>query len=124
MRTRTALAATSLVATATLAGGLAPAASAAVATTTKVLVTNPLGHTPGKIVITALVRPTAGTVLPTGSCTFLVDTTVKGTKVVNSKGNCSLTTHTKLGPHTITVRYSGSTAFAASSGTATIDVTH
>jgi large repetitive protein len=124
MRTRTAVSATSLIAAATLAGGLAPAASAAVATTTRVIVNNPLGHTAGKIVITALVRPTAGTGLPTGTCTFLVDTTVKGTKPVNSKGNCSLTTHTKLGTHTVTVRYGGSTAFAASTGTATIHVIH
>jgi hypothetical protein len=112
-----------MITAAVLSTGLAQAASAAVATTTTVTAKNPLGNTPGKVVMTGKVRPSTGTGVPTGSCTFTVDTTVVGTKVLNSRGNCSLTTHVKLGSHTVKISYGGSTIFAASSSTTTIDVT-
>ncbi len=124
MRVRTAVAVTSMLAAAVLSTGLAQAASAAVATTTTVTAKNPLGNTPGKLVMTGKVRPSSGTSVPTGSCTFAVDTNVVGTKALNSRGGCSLTTHVKLGSHTVEISYGGSTSFAASSGTTTIDVTH
>jgi hypothetical protein len=123
MRVRTAVAVTSMITAAVLSTGLPQAASAAVATTTTVTAKNPLGNTPGKLVMTAKVRPTAGAGVPTGSCTFAVDTTVVGTKALNSRGGCSLTTHVKLGSHTVKISYGGSTTFAASSGSTTIDVT-
>jgi large repetitive protein len=115
--------AATLVSTALTVGGVATVASAAVATTTTVTAKNPLGNTPGKVVITGKIRPTTGTGTPTGTCTFVVDKTAIGTKPVNSRGGCSLTTHLKLGTHTIVVRYGGSATFAASRGSTTIDVT-
>jgi hypothetical protein len=123
MKLRRSLVVMSLVAAVTLAGGFAEVASAAVGTTTTVIAKNPLGATPGKLVMTGKVRPGAGTAVPTGTCTFSVDRLVVGTKALNSVGNCSLTTHVKLGTHTVRISYGGSTTFGTSSGRATIDVT-
>ena len=124
MRVRTAVAVTSMITAAVLSSGLSQVASADVTTPTTVTANNPLGNTPGKVVMTAKVRPSTGTGVPTGTCTFAVDTVVVGTKALNSRGNCSLTTHVKLGSHTVKISYGGSASFAASSGTTTIDVTH
>ena len=115
--------AATLVTTALTLGGVATVASAAVPTTTTVTAKNPLGNTPGKVVITGKIRPTTGTGLPTGTCTFVVDRATIGTKAVNGRGGCSLTTHLKLGMHTIVIRYGGSAIFAASRGSTTSNVT-
>jgi hypothetical protein len=129
VRTRTTVAVTSVAAlliagAAELTGGAAAqAATGTIATTTQVTANNPLGNTPGKLVMTGKVRPVTGSAVATGTCTFSVDTTVVGTKPVNTRGNCSLTTHVKLGTHTVKIAYSGSTVLAASSGSTTIDVT-
>ena len=105
-------------------GGVAQVASASIATVTTVTATNPIGTTPGKVVMTGKVRPMSGTGIPTGTCTFVVDTTTIGTKVLNSFGRCSLTTHVKLGSHTIKISYGGSAIYGASSGSTTLNVTH
>jgi hypothetical protein len=115
--------AATLATTAFAVGPLATAASAAVATTATVTAKNPLGNTPGKLVITGKIRPVSGTGIPTGTCTFVVDKVAIGTKAVNSRGGCSLTTHVKLGTHTVVVRYGGSATYAASRGSTTINVT-
>jgi Bacterial Ig-like domain (group 3) len=98
-------------------------ATTLIRTTTTALAKNPLGETPGKLVMTGKVRPVSGTGIPTGTCTFVVDTTTVGTKALNSVGNCSITRHVKLGTHTIKISYGGSTKYAASSGSTTITVT-
>jgi hypothetical protein len=74
-------------------------------------------------VITGRIRATNGTALTTGTCTFVVDKAAVGTKAVNSRGGCSLTTHVRLGTHTVVIRYGGSATFAPSRGSTTIDVT-
>jgi Bacterial Ig-like domain (group 3) len=115
-----------LVATVSAVPASAGTAIGATSTTTTVTAKNPLGTTTGKLVVTAKVRPTTGTGTgtPSGSCAFQVDTTTIGTKPVNARGNCSLTTHVKLGSHTVHVAYSGDASFAASVGSTPIDVVH
>jgi len=98
-------------------------AATRVATTTKVIANNPIGKTPGKLVITGIVKPVTGTAVPTGTCSIVIDTSPAIVKALNIHGRCSITTHVKLGSHTIKISYSGSTAMAPSSGSTTINVT-
>jgi hypothetical protein len=107
----------------TYAGTATATAATPVATTTRVIANNPLGTTPGKLVVTGIVKPVTGTAVPTGSCSIVIDTRPAMVKALNTHGRCSITTHVKLGSHTIKVSYSGSTAMAPSSRSTTINVT-
>ena len=98
-------------------------AATLVATTTKVAANNPIGKTPGKLVITGIVKPATGTTVPTGRCSIVIDTSPAIVHALNTHGRCSITTHVKLGSHTITISYSGSKTMASSSGSTTINVT-
>ena len=118
---------TALLAMVSLIGGVfagLAGATTLIGTTTTVTAKNPLGNTQGKLVMTGKVRPVSGTGVPTGSCTFVVDVKTVGTKTLNSSGNCSLTTHVKLGAHTVKISYGGSTTYLVSSGSFLITVTH
>jgi hypothetical protein len=107
----------------TYAGTATATAATPVATTTKVIANNPIGKTPGKLVVTGIVKPVTGTAVPKGRCSIVIDTSPAIVKKLNTNGGCSITTHVKLGSHTIEVSYSGSAAMAASSGSTTVDVT-
>ena len=113
---------------ATLAMVAVPLVSASAATlistTVKVTVTNPIGTTPGKVVIVGAIKHTTGTSVPTGTCQFVIDANAPITHAVNSSGRCSMTTHVALGQHAVKVTYSGSTVYAASSSTTQFTVTH
>lgn len=126
MKIRTTAVAVTLAASALFGGAFAEAASATslTPTTTTVTASNPVGTRPGKLVVIAKVKPTTGTAIATGSCSIVIDTRAAISRVLNSRGHCSITTHVKLGSHTVTVTYSGSTTLAASSGGTTIVVTH
>jgi hypothetical protein len=126
MKIRAAAMAAMLAATGLIVAGNAGMAMASthIATTTKVIAKNSVGTTPGKLVITGIVKPTSGTAVPTGTCSIVIDTNPAIVKPLNSLGHCSITTHVKLGTHTIQINYSGSVTMAPSSGSTTISVTH
>ena len=125
MKVRIAVVAALLAIVSLIGGAFAGLASATtqIGTTTTVTAKNPHGNTPGKLVMTGKVRPVSGTGIPTGTCTFTVDLKTAGMKALNSSGNCSLTTHAKLGSHTVKISYAGSTTYVGSSGSMMITVT-
>jgi len=126
MKIRAAAMAAMLAATGLIVAGNAGMAMAStqIATTTKVIAKNPVGTTPGKVVITGIVKPTSGKAVPTGTCSIVIDTSPAIVKALNSLGHCSITRHVKLGTHAIQINYSGSVTMAPSTGSTTITVTH
>jgi hypothetical protein len=93
------------------------AASGTLATTTSVTITssaNPSGY--GQILLlNAMVQPSSGTTVPTGTVTFKDGATTLGSVTLDSHGQAALSESTlQPGTHSITAAYAGSTQFAAS----------
>ena len=90
------------------------------------------GNAAGRtVVFTATVRPSSGTVVPTGTVTFKDGTVIKGTATVNTSGVATLTmtgatnnrgTNLAVGTHPITATYGGSALFTGSTSAATRQV--
>lgn len=82
------------------------------------------GNAAGRtVVLTATVRPSTGTAVPTGTVEFRDGTVSKGTVAVNTSGVATLTmtgatnntgTNLAVGTHPITATYSGSATFTGS----------
>jgi hypothetical protein len=71
------------------------------------------------VTFTASVTPSSGTSTPSGTVTFLDGATVIGSSPVDAGGSAAFTTSTlSVGPHSITVQYSGDATFAGSSSSA------
>jgi parallel beta-helix repeat protein len=76
------------------------------------------------VTLTAIVHPTQGNAIPSGSVTFADGSTVLGTIALDANGTASLTTSAlSLGTHFITARYLGSNNFNPSSATISQAVT-
>jgi subtilase family serine protease len=82
--------------------------------------------TSANTVVTAKVTPASGTTLPTGTIAFTLGSTTLGTATIASSGSATLTvkgSQLASGANTLKASYSGTTAFAASSGTVSVSVT-
>ena len=71
------------------------------------------------VTFTATVSPASGTIMPTGTVQFSIDSTASGNPVILNNGSATLTTPTlAVGSHTVTAAYTpGSGQFNPSSGT-------
>lgn|ERR1700690_1795157 len=70
------------------------------------------------VVFSVLVAPPAGSLLiPSGSCQLMDGATSLGLNVLTSAGTCVFSSNSlAVGPHTITLVYSGDATFAANTG--------
>jgi len=98
--------------------------------TTTALSASPTSIAPtASTVLTATVKPASGMTAPTGTVTFTLGTVTLGTGTLTASGSSATATLTVkgsqlvTGSNTVKASYGGSTAFSASSGTATVKVT-
>jgi subtilase family serine protease len=98
--------------------------------TTTVLTANPASVTQGASTqLTATVRPSSGTALPTGTVSFASGAKTLGTAALVASGSAatgSLTVSSSnlaLGNNTVTATYAGNTSFGGSSASAVVTVT-
>jgi hypothetical protein len=99
--------------------GITVNAPGTLSTTTSLTATPTSAATGTSIMLAALVSPTSGTTVPTGTVTFNDGSTPIGSASVGSTGSASISTTTlALGTHTITAQYGGVAGFAASTSSA------
>ena len=100
-----------------------------VSTTTTITASSASIASSASTVLTATVKAASGSTAPTGTVTFTVGSTQLGTATLTgASGNATATFTVKgtsfiVGTNTITVSYSGSSSFSASSGTISLTVT-
>jgi hypothetical protein len=71
------------------------------------------------VTFTAVVTPTSGSGIPTGTVTFVDAVTTLGTGVLDGSGRATYTTSSlAFGTHSLTAAYSGDVSYAASTSTA------
>ena len=77
------------------------------------------------VTLTATVRPSSGSGVPTGTVTFQEGTTTLGTASLNSSGSAALTASSlAVAAHQITATYSGDSGFFGSNGNLTQKVSY
>jgi uncharacterized protein (TIGR03437 family) len=108
----------------------AAALSAPIPATSLALTANPSTVTPnGSTVLTAMVKPSSGAILPTGTVSFTFGPNRLGTANLSGSGGAATATLTvsasqlTAGVNTIRASYSGTPTFSSSTGTADVTVT-
>ena len=101
------------------AAGTEPALAGSVTTVSASNTTVPLSQS---VTFTVKVAPISGSGTPTGTVSFSLDGTVVGTPTLSSGSATYSASFTTAGNHVVAVTYSGDATYAASSGSASVNV--